>query len=156
MAVVYLSLGSNLGNRKQNIVRAVALLAERVGSISALSSLYETAPWGFESENAFLNAAVCMCAGLLPAELLQVTQQIEREMGRARKTDRYYHDRPIDIDLIFYDELVLDTPDLVLPHPFMQQRGFVLEPLVEIAPDLLHPLLHKSMKTLYRELKNRP
>lgn len=153
MAKVYLSLGSNMGNKKRNIVTAVALLAERVGDISALSSLYETEPWGFSSENTFLNAAVVMETPLSPADLLTLTQPIERELGRTRKSDGEYHDRLIDIDILMYDNLVMETPELTLPHPLMHLRTFVLEPLAEIAARVVHPVLHKTIEALYLEIK---
>lgn len=152
MAEIYLGLGSNLGNKKENMIAAVGLLAERVGSISALSSMYETEPWGFDSENTFLNAAVVMNTSLTPVELLYVTQEIEKEIGRISKSNGVYHDRLIDIDIILYDNLVMHTPALTLPHPFMQDRLFVLEPLNEIAPEKIHPLLNTTIHSLYLSL----
>ncbi|WP_106830608.1 2-amino-4-hydroxy-6-hydroxymethyldihydropteridine diphosphokinase [Parabacteroides pacaensis] len=154
MAVVYLSLGSNLGDTKKNITTAVALLAERVGVISALSSLYETAPWGFISKNSFLNCAIEMNTDFSPWELLHITQQVEREMGRTQKSDGEYHDRIIDIDILMYANEIIETPELTLPHPLMHRRTFVLDPLEEIAPDLFHPVLHKTIRTLYLEIHN--
>ena len=134
-------------------MKAVVRLSERVGGISALSSLYETEPWGFDSENTFLNAAVCMETHLSPGQLLEVTQQIERELGRTLKTDGTYHDRIIDIDLLMYDAVCFVTSDLVLPHPLMHERLFVMEPLSEIAPDVKHPLLDQTFRELYDRLK---
>lgn len=152
MATVYLGLGSNIGDKKNNTITAVARLAERVGAISALSSLYETAPWGFESANTFINAAVIMETSLSPDELLHITQQIESEMGRTQKSNGAYHDRIIDIDILMYDQLVIQTPKLTLPHPLMQERLFVLEPLAEIAPETIHPVLNKTFGELYKLL----
>lgn len=149
MASAYLSLGSNIGNKKQNIIRAVALLAERVGDISALSSLYKTKPWGFASVHPFLNAAVVIDTCLSSMDLLRGTQQIERELGRTQKSDGTYHDRIIDIDILMYDEEIIETPTLIIPHPLMHRRTFVLEPLAEIAPEIMHPVFHKSIYTLY-------
>ena len=101
------------------------------------SALYETEPWGFESENAFINAAVCVETTLAPHDLLAATQAIEREMGRKRKSkDGVYHDRVIDIDILLYDDLYIDTPDLRIPHPLMYERDFVMVPLREIKEDL--------------------
>lgn len=154
MAVVYLSLGSNIGDTKKNITTAVALLAERVGNISALSSLYETAPWGFISKNSFLNCAIEMNTDFSPWELLHIAQQVEREMGRTQKSDGEYHDRIIDIDILMYADEIIETPELTLPHPLMHRRTFVLDPLEEIAPDLFHPVLYKTIRTLYLEIHN--
>lgn len=153
MATVYISLGSNTGNRKYQIMQAVARLAERAGSISALSSLYVTAPWGFVSDHPFLNAALALQTLLSPHELLGLTQHIEKELGRTRKSDGEYHDRCIDIDLLLYDGLVINSPDLVIPHPLMHRRAFVLEPLSEIAPELEHPVLHATVRRLREELE---
>lgn len=136
---VYLSLGSNLGNRKQLLLDAIEKINKKVGNVVRQSSFYETKPWGFESENLFLNAAVKVTTKLSPTELLEVTQQIEREMGRKKKTTYNfrqqipnYSDRPIDIDILLYDDLHVDLPELKIPHPLMQERDFVLVPLREI------------------------
>ncbi|MBR1428317.1 MAG: 2-amino-4-hydroxy-6-hydroxymethyldihydropteridine diphosphokinase [Prevotella sp.] len=136
--VVYLSLGSNLGNRKALIRKAVKRIGELVGTVVRRSTLYETEPWGFQSEHLFVNAAVCCTTELSPMELLRVTQQIERELGRRQKTVStpdaapVYHDRPIDIDILLYDDLHVDEPQLKIPHPLMQMRDFVMIPLKEI------------------------
>ncbi len=152
MALVYMSLGTNLGNRHNNMLTAIALLSERVGKILALSALYETEPWGFESENTFLNVALSMETEFQPMELLSITQDVEQEMGRTAKSNGSYQDRLIDIDLLTYDQLIWESPILVLPHPLMHEREFVLKPLVEIAPDLVHPILNKTMSQLYDRL----
>lgn len=152
MALVYMSLGTNLGNRHNNMLTAIALLSERVGKILALSALYETEPWGFESENTFLNVALSMETEFQPMELLSITQDVEQEMGRTAKSNGSYQDRLIDIDLLTYDQLIWVSPILVLPHPLMHEREFVLKPLVEIAPDLVHPILNKTMSQLYDRL----
>lgn len=131
--VVYLSLGTNLGRKEENIRRAIRMIDERIGSVAAQSALYHSEPWGFQSENLFVNAAICCRTTLSPHELLHATQQIEREMGRRHKsTDGQYHDRIIDIDILLYDDITIDTPDLQIPHPLMQQRDFVMVPLGEI------------------------
>ena len=152
MALVYLGLGTNIGNKRKNMVTAAALLAERAGDVLSLSSFYETEPWGFASENTFLNAALELETDCSPMELLRLTQQIEREMGRTQKSDGSYHDRNIDIDILLYGNEVVHHEDLVVPHPLMQQRLFVMQPLAEIAPSLVHPVLQKSMYDLYMDL----
>lgn len=130
---VYLSLGSNLGDRRATMVRAIALIGERVGSVDRQSSFIETEPWGFQSSNRFLNMCVRVLTQLSPRELLDETKQIERQLGRTQKSvDGQYHDRPIDIDILMYDDLHIDQPDLVLPHPHMHERDFVMIPLREI------------------------
>lgn len=154
MAIVYLGLGTNIGNRRGNLVKAAALLAERVGDILALSGFMETEPWGFESENLFLNAAIKMETPLTPDELLSATQAIEREMGREKKSDGTYHDRVIDIDILLYDNQVIEQPGLIVPHPLMQERLFVMAPLAEIAPFERHPLLGRTFMELADSLRD--
>lgn len=133
MSVVYLGLGSNLGDRRGNIYRAVELIADSVGTVVRMSSLYDTEPWGFSSDNMFVNAAVCVETRLTPREVLVATQTIERRMGRIEKSvGGQYHDRVIDIDILMYDDLHIDTPDLHIPHPLMHERDFVMSPLNEI------------------------
>ena len=148
MAIAYIALGTNIGNKRRNMITAAALLAERVGDVLALSGFYETEPWGFQSDNTFLNAALQLETSLSPLELLKATQQIEQEMGRIQKSNGTYHDRIIDIDILLYDDLVLQTPELTLPHPLMQERQFVMEPLAEIAPNVIHPVFKKPMISL--------
>lgn len=133
MHTVYLSLGSNLGDRKATMRRAIDLLNERAGSVDRQSSFIETEPWGFESTNKFLNMCVRLLTTLSPEQLLLATKQIERELGRTQKSvNGQYHDRPIDIDILMYDDVHLDSNDLTLPHPHMQEREFVMKPLREI------------------------
>ena len=154
MAKVYLGLGTNLGDKEQNLRDAVQKIEEQVGKIVSLSAFYVTAPWGFSSDNSFLNAAVCVGTILSPLEVLQETQMIEKELGRTQKSvNRMYSDRLIDIDLLLYEDLVLSVisasgVELTLPHPLMTERDFVMKPLAEIAPGLVHPVLGKTMKEL--------
>ena len=148
MAIACLALGTNIGNKRRNMITAAALLAERVGDVLALSGFYETEPWGFQSENTFLNAALQLDTSLSPLELLKATQEIEIEMGRTQKSNGAYHDRIIDIDILLYDNLVLQTPELTLPHPLMHERLFVMEPLAEIAPNVIHPVFKKPVISL--------
>ena len=136
---VFLSLGTNLGDKEHNLTSAIAEIGKRIGLIKAQSTFLATEPWGFKSENTFLNAAVCVETELSPLALLDETQQIERDMGRTQKTDVkcqmsnvVYHDRIIDIDILLYDDLHINTPRLTIPHPHMYERDFVLIPLKEI------------------------
>ena len=130
---VYLGLGSNLGDKEENIRKAIELIGLRVGLVARQSSLISTEPWGFESDNQFVNAAVLCLTELSPREVLRATQKIEREMGRSNKSvGGNYSDRIIDIDILLYDELRVDEPDLQIPHPLMLKREFVMIPLREI------------------------
>ena len=130
---VYMSLGANLGDRESNIKLAIQQISELIGPVVRQSALLETAPWGFSSANTFINAAVCSQTSLSPREVLKATQDIERALGRTQKsTNGQYHDRPIDIDILLYDDLHVNEPDLVIPHPHMNERQFVLQPLSEI------------------------
>ena len=133
MHKVYLSLGSNLGDREATMRSAIEMLNERAGTVDRQSSFIETEPWGFESTNKFLNMCVRLLTTLSPEQLLLATKQIERELGRTQKSvNGQYHDRPIDIDILMYDDVHLDSDDLTLPHPHMQEREFVMKPLREI------------------------
>ena len=132
---VFLGLGSNLGDRQAHLTQAISLIAERVGAVIRQSSLIETEPWGFESENKFLNGVILCETTLTPRQLLRATQKIERELGRKKHVPRLYQDRPIDIDILLYDDLVVDEPDLKIPHPLMHERDFVMIPLKEIIDD---------------------
>lgn len=130
---VYFSLGSNIGNRKRLIKDAITLLDERVGKVLRQSSMMETEPWGFDSPNKFINACVCCDTTLSPRQVLQTTQEIEKELGRTGKSVKgEYHDRVIDIDILLYGNEHVDEPDLKIPHPLMKERDFVMRPLKEI------------------------
>ncbi len=126
-------MGTNLGDKRKNFTEAIKNIGELVGDVVRQSALYETEPWGFRSDNRFVNAAVCVDTQLSPRRLLEVTQRIEREMGRTLKSDGgEYHDRIIDIDILLYGDLHIDEPDLKIPHPLMHERDFVMTPLNEI------------------------
>ncbi len=137
---IYLSLGSNLGDREQNLLHALQLIGARIGSLVRCSSFYYSEPWGFQSEHSFCNLCVSFCTSLSPLEILHATQQIERAMGRTHKSHHgHYQDRLIDIDLLLYitpdgRSLPILTPDLTLPHPLIHLRSFVMTPLIEILP----------------------
>ena len=130
---VYLSLGSNLGDRRATMSRAVSLIGQQIGTVDRQSTAIETEPWGFESDNRFLNMCVRVLTAMQPLDVLEATQHIERQLGRTAKSTRgIYHDRPIDIDILTYDSLELHTRQLTLPHPHMHERDFVMIPLREI------------------------
>ena len=137
MAILYLSLGTNLGDRHKNLSCALELIGREVGTVVSASDPIETEPWGFESPNSFLHMAIKVDTTLQPTEVLHATQEIERKLGRTRKTtDGEYHDRLIDIDILLYDDLVMNTPELTIPHPLMYEREVVMKPLLQIAPEL--------------------
>ncbi len=133
MYQVYISLGTNLGNRKRNIREAIDKIGEQIGVVKRQSALYETKPWGYSSPNDFINACVLVLTPMAPRQVLEATQRIEREMGRTLKSvDGEYHDRIIDIDILMIDDLVINEPDFHVPHPLMEERDFVMTPLKEI------------------------
>ena len=135
--IAYLGIGTNLGDRTANLHGAVKQINEQAGHVLACSSLIETEPWGFSSNNAFLHAVVAIDTSHTPHELLRITQEIERAMGRTHKsTGGNYSDRIIDIDILLYEEVNIHDAELTIPHPLMWQRRFVYEPLWEIAPHL--------------------
>ena len=149
MSRVFLGLGSNLGDKREYINKALVFIEERIGDIIALSGFYETEPWGYESSETYINAVVEISTCMKPDELLLVTQEIERETGRKDKTvNGEYHDRVIDIDILLFDDLILQTTDLTIPHPGMHKREFVLKPLLEIAPDAIYPITGKTISEL--------
>ena len=156
MPKLYLSLGSNEGDREQHLRSAIDAIGRLIGPVDGISPLVETEPWGFESPHPFLNAALSVETSLPAMDVLERTQSIERQLGRRHKSVAgRYEDRPIDIDLLLYDDLVLTSERLTLPHPLLSERLFVLEPLAEIAPQILHPTLGKTIQTLRDELRLR-
>jgi len=143
--IVYLSLGTNLGNRAANLKQAVSLLPPQM-TVKAKSKIYETPPWGYTDQDDFLNQVVRVSTYLDPKPLLRHIKRLEVAMGR--KATFHYGPRLIDIDILFYDDLVMETPPLVIPHPHLHERGFVLLPMMDIAPDLFHPVRKKSIREM--------
>ncbi len=151
---LYLSLGTNLGNKRENLTRAIGLLSLALGKCAAVSQFIGTQPWGFESDNSFLNCAVAFDTELSPLEVLNITERIERELGRTHKShEGDYSDRIIDIDILLYGNDTIETQRLTIPHPLMHLRSFVLEPLAEIASEAIHPTTGKSIGQLLAELR---
>jgi len=150
MKTVYLGIGTNLGDRKENLRRAIELIEEHVGLITLVSSIYETEPWGFRSETSFLNMAVKVETKLSPSGLLGRILMIEAMMGRLRE-GKGYKSRIIDIDILLFGSRIVDNKVLVIPHPRIHDRRFVLVPLAEIGGEIIHPVLKKSILELLTE-----
>ncbi|WP_414703297.1 2-amino-4-hydroxy-6-hydroxymethyldihydropteridine diphosphokinase [Proteiniphilum sp. UBA5510] len=150
---IILALGSNLGDKRQNIALALGKIEERIGRITSLSALYDTIPAGFFSKQNFINCVCEVDTYLNVYDIFASTQEIEKEMGRTIKSrEGKYTDRIIDIDLIMAGDLIIHTPDLTIPHPLFHTRDFVLTPLCEITPDKVHPILGKTIRQLKEEL----
>ena len=155
MAIVYLSLGSNLGDRLGYVQQAASILGTTNDiQIISTSSFYETEPWQMDSPNWFVNAIVQISTSLSPEELLIVIQRIESQLGRENSGVRPYTDRTIDIDILFYENKIINTDNLVVPHKFFHRRACMLVPMLEIAQDFVHPLFKKTVSQLYEELEN--
>ena len=149
MYKVFLSLGSNLGNRIFNLQKALELISQHIGVVNHVGALYETEPWGFDSENWFLNTAIELETILNPKELLQKCMWIENILGRKRNmAEAGYSSRPIDIDILFFGNEIINLPNLIIPHEHLHKRKFVLAPLNDIAPQFVHPVKNQSVKTL--------
>jgi len=150
---VFLGLGTNLGDREALLERTLELINESVGPVSASSGIYETQPWGFKSRNNFLNMVVQVHTDLSPAGLLKKLTWIENQLGRKRG-DKKYISRSIDIDILLYGNRVINKPDLIIPHPLIRERKFVLVPLCELAAEIIHPVLKKTFATLLKECRD--
>ena len=143
--VVYIALGTNLGNRPDNLRAALGTLPPEV-NVLAESHIYETPPWGYEDQPAFLNMVVKAETCLEPGALLKYLKQLEVQLGR--EGNFRWGPRLIDLDILFYDDLIIDTPPLVIPHPRLHERAFVLVPLADVAPDVIHPVLERSVREI--------
>jgi 2-amino-4-hydroxy-6-hydroxymethyldihydropteridine diphosphokinase len=150
MVQVFLLLGGNLGDRYKTISRAKDLIGVWIGPIHDESSVYESEPWGFDHENKFLNQVVIAETGLSPETVLKSAQNIEQELGRLRDNSETYTGRTIDVDILFFGDLIIDREHLQVPHPLLHERRFTLQPLVEIAPSFTHPVFHKTMQQLLK------
>jgi len=144
---ILLGIGSNIGNRDANLKEAVTQIGVNIGEILKISSVFETEPWGFEAENNFLNMAVEVVTAHTPSGVLGAILMIEALLGRIR-TETQYSSRVIDIDILFFEDLIMDEITLKIPHPYLHKRKFVLVPLNEIATDFIHPVLKKSVGSL--------
>ena len=153
MSTVYIGIGSNLGNREENCRNAIKLLIESGIKVTKLSSKLETEPWGVVDQPKFINMAIKAEVDQEPSDLLRVLKNIETELGR--RTEIRWGPRVIDLDILLYDDQIISTADLEIPHPEMRDRDFVLKPLAEIAPDIRHPVLRKSIKELLHEFMSR-
>jgi len=150
--IAYVSLGSNIGDRAGQIERALQLLSSGDLTVVSTSGLYETAPRDYTDQPWFLNKVAEIQTSLSPLELLQRAAGVENQLGRQRMIDK--GPRTVDIDVLLFGELVINTPDLTLPHPRMHERRFVLEPLVEIAPDARHPVLNRTMREMLADVQD--
>jgi 2-amino-4-hydroxy-6-hydroxymethyldihydropteridine diphosphokinase len=147
MKNVFLQTGSNLGDRKGHLEYAIHQL-EQISKLSDFSSVYQSEPWGFDSSSPFLNQCLIIETGLSPIELLEFIKLTERNTGR-KNTGNNYQDRELDIDILFYDDLIIKEEKLIIPHPRLHLRAFTLKPLLEIAPDFIHPVFNKTINELF-------
>ena len=155
MSRVFLSLGSNLGDRLSNIQHAVSSLSmSKHINVIKTSSFYETEPWGNKNQPWFLNAAIAIDTDLTPQKLLELCQNIELQLGRVKNETQRWAQRAIDIDILIFDNKIINESNLIIPHPLMQKRAFVLVPMLEVKADLVHPVLNKTITELYDELQN--
>lgn len=154
MKFVFLGIGTNLGNREKNLKEAVERIEESIGPVVKCSSVYATEPWGFQTEDEFLNMVVKVETKLTPSGLLGRILMIESLLGRIRGKQQY-SSRVIDIDLLLYADMIIDEKSLKIPHPLMHERKFVLVPLCEIEPEMVHPVLKKSIASLLKSCKDK-
>jgi 2-amino-4-hydroxy-6-hydroxymethyldihydropteridine diphosphokinase len=151
--LLVLLLGSNLGDRSGNLHKTLLMIGELLGQIASVSSVYETAPWGYESKNSYLNQCLTLWTELDPGHILEQIHKIEEKLGRLERSPAYA-DRIIDIDILFYGDMILAYPDLHIPHEKVHKRRFSLVPLAEILPDFEHPVFRKKIRTLLAECRD--
>jgi 2-amino-4-hydroxy-6-hydroxymethyldihydropteridine diphosphokinase len=152
---VVLSLGGNLGDVKQTFIDAIEMLKNRIGDQVSVSSIYQTKAWGVESQPDFLNQIIVFSTKLSPEDLLEVCLTVEKLLGRVRLGRQKWHERTLDIDVLFYEKKIIDTPSLTIPHPHLHERNFVLFPLVEIIPAFVHPIFNKTMVELKKKCEDK-
>jgi 2-amino-4-hydroxy-6-hydroxymethyldihydropteridine diphosphokinase len=155
MSTVILLLGGNRGDTDKILKQTIVLIENRVGKVKNRSSVYKSPPWGFEDSQWFLNQVVFVESSFSPRSVMKKCQQIEKELGRKKKTTTQYEGRPMDIDILFYNDAIISFPDLIIPHPRLHQRRFTLVPLVEMVPEKIHPHLNKSFRTLLEECSDK-
>lgn len=153
MNTCYLLLGGNLGNKEENLRQAVTLLEQKLGSTAKKSSIYITAAWGNENQPEFYNQAIQLSTAFTSIEVLKIALEVEELLGRKRNDDKW-QERTIDIDILFYNNEIINLPELKIPHPFIQERKFVLIPMNEIASEFIHPVLKKTINQLLDECKD--
>jgi len=149
MNEVYLQLGSNIGDRLDNLDQSIKIITERIGNVLEKSSVYESTPWGVENQRNFLNQVIFLKSNFDPYTILDLVLQIEKDMGRIRIEK--WGERIIDIDILFIDDLIIESENLCIPHEFIAKRKFVLQPMCEIAPGFIHPKLNKTISQLLEE-----
>jgi 2-amino-4-hydroxy-6-hydroxymethyldihydropteridine diphosphokinase len=154
MEKIYISLGSNLGDRQNNLLEACKLIEKQLGEIKHKSKIYETEPWGFESSNQFLNQVIYLSSNKPAQNIMEIALSIENEMGRVRNQERY-SSRVIDIDVLFVGAQILKNDVIEVPHPRLHKRNFVLTPLKEIAPEFIHPVFEKPVRDLLNECEDK-
>ena len=155
MAIAYLSLGSNKGDRIGFVQQATSLLNAADGiSLIRTSAFYESEPWGMNSKNWFVNAVVEAKTKYSPQELLEVCQRIEKQLGRTSEEKNQYQDRTIDIDILFYNKDIINEENLIIPHKYVHLRAFTLVPMMELNSDFVHPVLHKNIVEMHNDLEN--
>jgi 2-amino-4-hydroxy-6-hydroxymethyldihydropteridine diphosphokinase len=155
MCQVYLLIGGNLGDRIKNIKTAIILIQKNIGEIKIQSSVYETKAWGLEQQPDYLNLVLVVETTHQPIEILNKTQLIEHELGRSRLKEEKWSARTMDIDILFFDDVIIESDRLKIPHPLIAMRKFVLTPLLEILPEFIHPVSKESIKTLYLKCEDR-
>ena len=152
---VYIILGSNIGDKKNYIDNACIEISDSIGNIETYSSYYQTSPWGFESNDEFLNRVICVNSKLYPNEIMSLLLEIENRLGRVRHSiGKGYQSRTIDLDILLIDDLIINNESLIVPHPRMTERRFVLVPLSEIAGDFIHPQTRRSINHLLNICKD--